>query len=88
MPSVPDEMLSDVNFSGKRSFLSVHIGSIQENQVCIDIEIQPTSDRGLLMFSQKLGSKGFMSLSLQGRVLELRILPGNHSTIIILCNYM
>ncbi|XP_049827916.1 protein eyes shut [Schistocerca gregaria] len=71
-----NETPSDVHFSGRRSFISLPIKYLHENEICIELEIRPLADRGLLLFIGQPDTNSFMSLSLQGGVLELRILPG------------
>nr|CAD7458368.1 unnamed protein product [Timema tahoe] len=71
-----DEQLSDVSFSGQRSYLSLPPATLNTHQACVDLEVKPLSDRGLVLFAAKEDSKSFMSLSLQGGVMELRVSPG------------
>nr|CAD7259717.1 unnamed protein product [Timema shepardi] len=71
-----DEQLSDVSFSGQRSYLSLPPATLNTHQACVDLEVRPLSDRGLVLFAAKEDSKSFMSLSLQGGVMELRVSPG------------
>ncbi|XP_049813652.1 protein eyes shut-like [Schistocerca nitens] len=71
-----NETPSDVHFSGRRSFISLPIKNLHENEICIELEIRPLADRGLVLFIGQPDTNSFMSLSLQGGVLELRILPG------------
>ncbi|KAL1124137.1 hypothetical protein AAG570_001907 [Ranatra chinensis] len=72
-----DEPLSDVSFSGKRSYLSLESVDIDGPEACIDLQLKPMSERGLVLFMQQ--NQGptvtFISLSLHGGILELRISP-------------
>ncbi|XP_024082772.1 protein eyes shut isoform X2 [Cimex lectularius] len=72
-----DESLSDVGFSGHRSYLSIAPASLDLIETCIDIEIRPIASHGIILFSsQSQGpSTSFISLSLHGGVLELRLQP-------------
>nr|CAD7432771.1 unnamed protein product [Timema monikensis] len=71
-----DEQLSDVSFSGQRSYLSLPPATLNTHQACVHLEVRPLSDRGLVLFAAKEDSKSFVSLSLQGGVMELRVSPG------------
>uniref|UniRef100_T1HCE3 Uncharacterized protein n=1 Tax=Rhodnius prolixus TaxID=13249 RepID=T1HCE3_RHOPR len=72
-----DETLSDVGFSGHRSFLSLAPASLELTETCIDLEIRPVFSRGLILYSSQSHalSTMFISLSLHGGVLEFRIQP-------------
>lgn len=87
LPSIPpichkyfcfftDEPLSDVAFSGTRSYLSLPPMELHPQQTSMDLEVRPLSDRGLLLFVGHPHSDSFLSLSLQGGVLELRLGSG------------
>ncbi|XP_069677103.1 protein eyes shut isoform X2 [Periplaneta americana] len=71
-----DEVLSDVAFSGTRSFLSLPPVELHHQQATIHFEVRPFHDRGLLLFVGHRDGRSFLSLSLQGGVLELRVSPG------------
>lgn len=73
---VTDEPLSDVAFSGTRSYLSLPPMELHPQQTSIDLEMRPLYDRGLLLFVGHPDGDSFLSLSLQGGVLELRLGPG------------
>lgn len=49
---------------------------LYQHQSCVDLEVRPLSNQGLLLYSGKKDGNGFWSLSLQGGVLELRVSPG------------
>nr|XP_015835340.1 PREDICTED: protein eyes shut isoform X1 [Tribolium castaneum]XP_015835341.1 PREDICTED: protein eyes shut isoform X1 [Tribolium castaneum] len=68
-----DEDITDVNFTGLRSFLSLPPTEFSENHFNIEMEIRPLGDNGLLFFIEKPGSS-FISLTLSSGSLELRIL--------------
>ncbi|XP_068084858.1 protein eyes shut [Anabrus simplex] len=71
-----DESLSDIRFSGQRSFLMLPSIDLHYHQTCIDLEVRPLSDRGLLLYAGQRDGRSFFSLSLQGGVLELRVATG------------
>jgi hypothetical protein len=73
---ISDETLSDVAFSGTRSYLSLPPVELHHQETSIDIEVRPLYDRGLLLFVGHQDGNSFLSLSLQGGVLELRVAPG------------
>lgn len=73
---ISDEALSDVAFSGTRSYLSLPPVELHLQHSLIDIEVRPLYDRGLLMFVGHQDRNSFLSLSLQGGVLELRLASG------------
>lgn len=73
---VTDEPLSDVAFSGTRSYLSLPPVELHPQQTSIDLEMRPLYDRGLLLFVGHPDGDSFLSLSLQGGVLELRLGSG------------
>jgi len=73
---VTDEPLSDVAFSGTRSYLSLPPMELHPQQTSIDMEVRPLYDRGLLLFVGQPDGGSFLSLSLQGGVLELRLGSG------------
>jgi hypothetical protein len=73
---ISDEALSDVAFSGTRSYLSLPPVELHLQHSLIDIEVRPLCDRGLLMFVGHQDGNSFLSLSLQGGVLELRLASG------------
>lgn len=78
--SFSDEKLSDVSFSGTRSFISLDPINFDPSKFNIDLEIRPLSDKGLILFiGQK--EKSFLSLSIQSSLLEVRILPGKLKTL-------
>lgn len=69
-----DERLSDVRFLGKRSFLSVSMADLNMQQFSIELEIKPSDEHGVVFFvKHDMAHKKFLSLSLYGGVLELRI---------------
>ncbi|KAF6214242.1 hypothetical protein GE061_008982 [Apolygus lucorum] len=75
------ERLSDVGFTGKRSYMSLPPAALDLTETCIDLEIRPTTSHGLILFSaQQHGpTVSFISLSLHGGVIELRVQPtGGH----------
>ena len=76
---VTDEPLSDVAFSGTRSYLSLPPVELHPQQTSIDLEVRPLYDRGLLLFVGRPDADSFLSLSLQGGVLELRLGSGIQS---------
>lgn len=71
-----DEQLSDVKLKGIRSYIALIADGLHQHQSCIDLEVRPLSNQGLLLYSGKKDNSGFWSLSLQGGVLELRVSPG------------
>ncbi|PSN38460.1 hypothetical protein C0J52_15614 [Blattella germanica] len=71
-----DEMLSDVAFSGIRSYLALPPVEMNLQQSTIDMEVRPLHDRGLLLYVGHKDGNNFLSLSLQGGVLELRVSTG------------
>ena len=74
--SLTDEELSDVKLKGIRSYIALIADGLHQHQSCIDLEVRPLSNQGLLLYSGKKDNSGFWSLSLQGGVLELRVSPG------------
>ncbi|PNF26337.1 hypothetical protein B7P43_G01769 [Cryptotermes secundus] len=73
---ISDEALSDVALSGIRSYLSLPPVEFHHQHTSIDIEVRPLYDRGLLLFVGNRDGNSFLSLSLQGGVLELRLASG------------
>jgi hypothetical protein len=73
---ITDEPLSDVAFSGTRSYLSLPPMELHHRQTTIDLEVRPLYNRGLLLFVGHQDGDSFLSLSLQGGVLELRLGSG------------
>ncbi|XP_063218539.1 protein eyes shut [Bacillus rossius redtenbacheri] len=71
-----DEQLSDVLFSGRRSFAALEPADLSDSRACLELEMRPLSSRGLLLFAGRRDGRSFVSLSLQGGVLELRVHPG------------
>ncbi|KAI5704103.1 hypothetical protein M8J75_002023 [Diaphorina citri] len=69
-----DESLSDISFSGRRSYISLPSSELHLHEACIDLEIRPTKDKGLVMYFGHPQKNSMMTLSLQGGVLELRVL--------------
>lgn len=49
---------------------------LHPQQTAIDLEVRPLHDRGLLLFVGHADGDSFLSLSLQGGVLELRLGSG------------
>ncbi|XP_066907901.1 protein eyes shut isoform X2 [Halyomorpha halys] len=72
-----EEELSDIEFSGLRSYLSLAPASLDGTETCIDLEIRPISSNGIVIYSVQTESSSttFISLTLHGGVLELRLLP-------------
>ncbi|KAK4880029.1 hypothetical protein RN001_008175 [Aquatica leii] len=67
-----DEVLSDVSFSGKRSYLVLQQFHFDVSKFTIELELRPLGEKGLILF---VGSDdSFLSLNLQGRLLEFRVL--------------
>ena len=71
-----DESLSDVAFSGTRSYLALPPMELNLQQSTIDMEVRPFHDRGLLLYVGQKDGNSFLSLSLQGGILELRVASG------------
>ena len=71
-----DETLSDVGFSGTRSYLALPPIELNLQQSTIDMEVRPLHDRGLLLYVGLKDGNNFLSLSLQGGILELRVATG------------
>ncbi|XP_039278690.1 protein eyes shut [Nilaparvata lugens] len=68
------EKLSDVSFSGQRSYISLPAADFHLQQICLDFELRPVKNRGLVVFSGE-NTHTFLTLSMHGGVLELRVLP-------------
>ncbi|KAJ9586493.1 hypothetical protein L9F63_019851, partial [Diploptera punctata] len=68
-----DETLSDVAFSGIRSYLALPPVELNLQQSTIDMEVRPLHDRGLVLYVGQKDSNSFLSISLQGGILELRV---------------
>jgi hypothetical protein len=73
---ITDEPLSDVAFSGTRSYLALPLMELHRQQTAMELEVRPLYDRGLLLFVGHQDGDSFLSLSLQGGVLELRLGSG------------
>ncbi|CAH0389402.1 unnamed protein product [Bemisia tabaci] len=69
-----EEQLSDVSFSGTRSFLSIAQQELHLLETTLEFELKPEKERGLIMFSRNSKHNSFFAISLQGGVLELRLL--------------
>ncbi|XP_050426579.1 protein eyes shut isoform X2 [Adelges cooleyi] len=69
------ERLSDVRFTGKRSFLSVPMeAEPNAQQFSIELEIKPTIDEGIVFFVEyDRDQKKFLCLSLYGGIPELTV---------------
>ncbi|XP_018325866.1 protein eyes shut-like [Agrilus planipennis] len=68
--------LTDITFSGKRSFLSLIAVDLIPTKFDIQFELRPLSEMGLVLYIGSNG-KSFFSLSIQSGFLELRTLPAN-----------
>lgn len=53
--------------------MSLPSADLHLQQSSLDFEVRPTRDRGLVLFSGQLDSQSFLSISLHGGVLELRL---------------
>ncbi|KAK9747245.1 hypothetical protein QE152_g5481 [Popillia japonica] len=67
--------ITDVSFTGVRSFLSLDPMEFEVIKFNIDFELRPLSDRGLVVF---IGKRDFVSVSIHSGLLELRLLPSRH----------
>nr|XP_022918881.1 protein eyes shut [Onthophagus taurus]XP_022918882.1 protein eyes shut [Onthophagus taurus]XP_022918883.1 protein eyes shut [Onthophagus taurus] len=70
-----ETIISDVGFSGIRSYLTLDPVVFELIKFNIDFELRPLSDRGLVLF---IGKRDFISIFLHGSVLEIRLLPSRH----------
>lgn len=69
---ISDENLSDVHFSGKRSYLKIHTSSIMQATLFnIEMQIRPLGDQGLICFMGD--DRKYISIYLQGGVMEFRL---------------
>lgn len=69
------ENISDVSFTGTRSFLATHPLDLDSTKFNIEMDIRALHDNGLILF---MGRKeaSFMCLSLQNGLLELKLRSG------------
>jgi hypothetical protein len=71
------EDITDVNFTGLRSYLSLPPIDLDENRFNVEMEIRPLDDNGLLFFVERPGAS-FVSLTLYSGNLELKILSNKN----------
>ncbi|RZC32093.1 eyes shut [Asbolus verrucosus] len=72
-----DEDVTDVHFTGLRSYLSLPPFEFGDGRFNVEMEIRPLDDNGLLFFMEKPGAS-FISLTLYSGSLELKILSSKN----------
>ncbi|XP_046687687.1 LOW QUALITY PROTEIN: protein eyes shut-like, partial [Homalodisca vitripennis] len=68
-----EEVLTDISFTGLRSFLAIPKAELHLYQTCVEFELRPSQDRGLVLFTGHPHSPSFLSIALHGGILELRL---------------
>lgn len=72
---VPEQNLTDVSFTGKRSFLSLGPIEVEPTRFNIEFQLRPLTNRGVVLF---IGSQtSFLCLLLHNSFLELTLLAGS-----------
>lgn len=74
--NISDEALSDVSLSGRRSYIQLSPVDFDSYKFIIEFELRPLNDRGLILFIGKLEGSSFLSVSMQGAGLEIRVYLG------------
>ncbi|KAK6619040.1 hypothetical protein RUM44_003422 [Polyplax serrata] len=70
------EDLSDVKLKGIRSYIALSVDGLNHYQSCIDLEIRPQNNHGLILYSGRSEGTTFWSLSLRDGMVEFRVSPG------------
>ncbi|XP_054282074.1 protein eyes shut [Macrosteles quadrilineatus] len=68
-----EETPTDISFTGRRSYLSIPPADLHQYQMCIEFELRPSQDRGLVLFTGHPHSTTFLSIAMHGGILELRL---------------
>lgn len=68
-----EEILTDISFSGQRSYLAIPSADLHLFQTCIEFELKPSRDRGLVLFTIHPQGQSFISIAMHGGILELRL---------------
>lgn len=68
-----EEILTDISFSGQRSYLAIPSADLHLFQTCIEFELKPSRDRGLVLFTIHPHGQSFISIAMHGGILELRL---------------
>lgn len=76
--NILDETLSDVSLSGRRSYIQLSPVDFDSYKFIIEFELRPLNDRGLILFIGKLEWSSFLSVSMQGAGLEIRVYLGKY----------
>lgn len=76
------DVLSEVGFSGQRSYLALNPIEMETGKFHIEMEIRIFKDEGILFYIEK-SNYNFVCLSLMGGVIELRIQTGKRYNVCI-----
>lgn len=76
--AVADQNLTDVSFTGKRSFLTLGPVESETTKLNVEFELRPLTNKGIVLFVGRQAS--FLSLLLHSGFLELTLLAGMTAT--------
>lgn len=71
-----EQNLTDVSFTGRRSFLSLGPIETEPTKLSVEFELRPLTNRGLVLFVGR--QAGFVCLLLHSSFLELTLRAGLH----------
>lgn len=74
---IPDEQLSDISFTGKRSYLKLNLKEFNSQNFVLEFEIRTLGDSGFILFIGNLNENNYLSALLQGNSFEIRITSGD-----------
>lgn len=69
-----DQNLTDVSFTGKRSYLSLGPVDVEPTKFDVEFQLRPLTNRGLVLFLGRQSS--FVALQMYSSFLELTLLAG------------
>lgn len=82
-PAFLGENLSEIGFSGQRSYLALNPIETENGKFHVEMEIRIFKDEGILFYMEK-SNFNFVCLSLMGGLIELRIQTSKNNCLISL----
>lgn len=73
---IVDEQLSDISFTGTRSYIMVSPKGLNAQDFSLQFELRPLSDSGFVLYLGILEEDNYLACLLQGNSLEVRISSG------------